>query len=223
MKYLGVIPARKGSKGLENKNLYPLRNTPLICWTIKAALDSKICDVVITTDNDEIAKLVDYYKYPVKVIKRPDYLCGDDIPLNPVIVDVCRQYQDKYDALITLQPTSPFRTDIDIIQAVSRFEMYKADSLLSVCEEYHSIWERQSTGEVIPIRERLFNRQQEKPLYIANGAIFITKQEILLRYARRLGGKIEIYAMPPERSIDIHIQEDIELAEWIYNKREKDL
>ena len=45
-KILGLIPARGGSKGIKNKNLYPFNNKPLIQWTIEAAKKSKLLDEI---------------------------------------------------------------------------------------------------------------------------------------------------------------------------------
>ena len=221
MKYLAVIPARKGSKSLPRKNIYPFNGKSLICWTIEAALKSKICDVVVTTDDPEILKVITFYEYPICIIERPDFLTEDNVPLAPVIAHALRQQTKIYDSVITLQPTSPLRTDIHIIEAVARFEMSRADSLLSVIEDYHSVWERKPSGEVIAIRERLQNRQQETALYIANGAIFITKSDILLNKINRLGGKIEIYSMDRENSLDIHTEDDIKLGEFYLQRENK--
>ena len=44
---LAIIPARGGSKGLYRKNIKLLDGLPLICHSIKAALDSKLVDRVI--------------------------------------------------------------------------------------------------------------------------------------------------------------------------------
>lgn len=221
MKYLAIIPARSGSKTLPNKNIYPFGNQPLIYWTIQAALKSKLCDVVVTTDSENIEQVIKNRNYPIRIVKRPDYLCEDTTPLAPVIAHAYRQINNTYSAIITLQPTSPLRNSIHIIEAISRFEINKADSLLSVVEDYHSIWEKKPTGELIVLKERLFNRQQEKPAYIANGAIFITATDILLNKLNRLGGKIEIYIMDKKSSLDIHTIDDIELAEWYLQKRGK--
>ena len=41
VKYLAIIPARGGSKGIHRKNLVDLGGKPLIAYTIEAALSSK--------------------------------------------------------------------------------------------------------------------------------------------------------------------------------------
>ena len=58
MKRLAIIPARSGSKGLRDKNIKLLAGIPLVGYTIKAALDSNVFDIVmVSTDSEEYAKL----------------------------------------------------------------------------------------------------------------------------------------------------------------------
>ena len=62
-KVLAVIPARKGSKRIKNKNLLLLNGKPLIYYTIKAAKESKyIDDWLVSSDSDEIIKIAKFFK-----------------------------------------------------------------------------------------------------------------------------------------------------------------
>ena len=55
---LAIIPARGGSKGLHRKNIKLLDGLPLICHSIKSALDSKLGDrVIVSTEDKEIASI----------------------------------------------------------------------------------------------------------------------------------------------------------------------
>jgi CMP-N-acetylneuraminic acid synthetase len=229
MKYLLVVPARGGSKGLPGKNIYPLFGVPLILWTIKSAIESQVGDIVVTTDGEDIKKVVSEYNGKnVSIIDRPHFYASDEIPLAPTIIHAYETltefhegvFRSSYDVVITLQPTSPFRNAQDIKNAVKIFEETKCDSLLSVIEDHHSVWERSPWGTVVPVRERQSNRQYERPMYIANGAIFITKRDTLLKQRNRIGGKVEVYVMPFDRSFDIHTKEDIELAECLKKRGE---
>ena len=47
MKYLAIIPARKGSKRIKNKNIKRFNREPLINWTIRSALKSKCFDKIL--------------------------------------------------------------------------------------------------------------------------------------------------------------------------------
>ena len=83
MKILGIIPARGGSKGIPNKNIYPINGVPLIIYTVKAALESNIDDVIVSTDSQKIINLLKSYN--VKVIKRPKKLSQNNTPALPVV------------------------------------------------------------------------------------------------------------------------------------------
>ena len=55
--YVAIIPARKGSKTIKNKNLIKIRGKKLIDHTIDAAIKTKkISKIVISTDIRSILK-----------------------------------------------------------------------------------------------------------------------------------------------------------------------
>ena len=69
MKILGIIPARGGSKGIPKKNIKRLHGEPLIAYSIKTALASKLDRVIVSTDCKEIATIS--RDYGSEVIMRP--------------------------------------------------------------------------------------------------------------------------------------------------------
>ena len=83
MKYLAVIPARGGSKGIRNKNRKLLSGKPLIQYTIQAVQQSIIKYLVVSTDDKDIANIAE--KLGVNVVMRPKELAQDDTPTLPVI------------------------------------------------------------------------------------------------------------------------------------------
>ena len=67
------ICARGGSKGIPRKNLVNIYGKPLIYWSIRNAIDSKIINSVwVTSDDDEI--LSKAQNYGSLIIKRPKNL-----------------------------------------------------------------------------------------------------------------------------------------------------
>ena len=112
MDVLVVIPARGGSKGIPYKNIKLLNGKPLIYYSIDIArqftTDNNIC---VTTDDERIIEVVESYGLKVP-FKRPDYLATDTCGSSEVIQHAWKFYADKgthYDAVLLLQPTSPFR------------------------------------------------------------------------------------------------------------------
>ena len=89
--------------------------------------------------------------------------------------------------------------------------------MLSVREERHSLWGLEN-GEVVELYKPEVNRQSAIPYYLGNGAIFITKRDILFNEKDRLGGRVALYIMDEVQSLDIHTIHDIELAEYYMKK-----
>ena len=66
MKILSIIPARGDSKSIRLKNLALLNNKPLIYYTIKQSLKSKIINrTIVSTDNKKIVEIA--LKYGAEV------------------------------------------------------------------------------------------------------------------------------------------------------------
>ena len=62
MKILAIIPARKNSKGIKNKNIINFCGKPLIHWTISAAIESKLIDkIIVSTDSKKIMAITKSY------------------------------------------------------------------------------------------------------------------------------------------------------------------
>ena len=67
---VAIIPARKGSKGIKNKNLIKLLGIPLINYSINYAKKSKLIDrIFVSTDGENILKTSK--NFGAEVIKRP--------------------------------------------------------------------------------------------------------------------------------------------------------
>ena len=85
MKPICIIPARGGSKGIHKKNIRPIGGKPLIYYTIKSCLQSKIFShVIVSTEDKQIASIAKKYGAEVPFM-RPKRLAGDYVPMYPVI------------------------------------------------------------------------------------------------------------------------------------------
>ena len=89
-----IIPARGGSKGIPRKNIRPLAGYPLIYYVINAAKNVNFeTDIIVSTDDYEIATVADYFKVCVDI--RPKYLAKDKITLDPVIINCLKNTEKK--------------------------------------------------------------------------------------------------------------------------------
>jgi len=109
---VAVVPARAGSKALPRKNVALLGGHPLVAYSIAAALESTLVDVVLcSTDDDEIAAIAT--EYGATVIARPEALARDDTPDLPVFEHALTWLSNNGigwpRALVHLRPTAPLR------------------------------------------------------------------------------------------------------------------
>lgn len=211
MKILAVIPARGGSKGIPRKNVRLMKDNPLIYYAINNALKcTAITDVVVSTDDDEIASVSNMYK--AQVIIRDPKLADDITTLDPVVYDAVlkmeEKHKKKYDIVITLQPTSPLLKSVTLKDAIEDFVKDNKDTYISVTNKPHLAWSKDK-DRFYPLYEKRLNRQQLPPNYHETGAFLITKREFVTNNSR-LGKTVSVYEIPENESIDID-----SVSDWI--------
>ena len=222
-KILVVIPARGGSKGIPRKNIRLLNNKPLISYSIGIARSSKyVDDVVVTTDDSEIALLAE--KFGAGIIRRSAELSGDEIPLDPVVYDAMVQKEklalDEYDIVITLQPTSPLLKTSTLDAAIEKFDDFAIDSVLSVVEDRHLSWGYDDTNQrYFPKYIERKNRQYLPKDFRETGAILATRRNFVHENSR-IGTNLELIEVSRAESVDIDNYEDWWIAEnYLHKKR----
>lgn len=223
MKYLVVIPARGGSKGIPHKNIKPLGGKPLIYYSIDVArqftTDENIC---VTTDDAEIISVVEQHGLKVPFV-RPAELATDTCGSSEVIQHAYQFFADKgiqYDAIVLLQPTSPFRKVVFIKEAVALYDN-SIDMVTSVrpaaCNPYYDGFEENKDGLLqISKGDGTIARRQEAPeVWQQNGSIYVINPKSLIE--KGMGGftKIKKYAMPEAYSVDLDTMLDWKMAELI--------
>jgi CMP-N,N'-diacetyllegionaminic acid synthase len=225
MHTIAVIPARGGSKGLKNKNIYPVAGKPLLAWTIQQALTSRSIDrVFVTTDDQEIASVA--REYGAEVIERPEEFSGDKATSESAILHAAGVIESEYGlsikTLVFLQATSPLRKPGDIDRAVEIFLRDEADSLISVTKaDDLTIWESRE-GRWASVNFDYLNRgmRQDRPAqFIENGSIYIFTPETLKTFNNRIGARLTAYEMEFWQTWEIDTIEEIDLIEYYLIKK----
>ena len=225
MRYLYIIPARKGSKGVPGKNKRPLRGKPLIQHTIEVAKEvaSTPEDICVTTDDLEIIEIAKELAVPPPFI-RPEQFAQDRSSSEEVISHALRYYQEqgrKYDALILLQPTSPFRTAKHLREAIALYEEEDTvDMVVSVKETssnpYYVLFEEDREGFLHKSKEGNFTRRQDCPkVWEYNGAIYIINIRSFQQHGLTRLPSIKKYVMDELSSHDIDSELDWVVAEHL--------
>jgi CMP-N-acetylneuraminic acid synthetase len=220
LNYIAIIPARKNSQRIKNKNTIKIKNKRLICYTIDAAKKvKKINKIIVSTDDRKIIKLS--IKKNISFFLRPKNISNSKTSMEKTIVFTLinifgNKFYNKVKNVVLLQPTSPLRTHIDINKAIHIFEKKKYDSLFSAYKEKKFIWRYNkklfSISYNYKFRE---NTQNMKNLIFENGAIYIFNAKKFATFKNRLFNKIGIYFMKKNKSLDLDDKEDLRILKKI--------
>lgn len=226
--FLGLIPARGGSKGIPRKNLVSVAGKPLLAYSVEAALGSRHLDrVLLSTDDEEIAEVGRRLGLKVPFL-RPTELASDDAPMMAVIRHAVGMLESaegyRPTAVVLLQPTSPLRTAAHIDAAIELFEKENADSVVSVSEPmehpYDMVVFRNGSMELLfSLQERSRGRQTYPEIMFVNGALYVVKTEWLLKAEHPWGGRTLPFLMNPLDSIDIDSIPQVVLADLLLQTR----
>ena len=133
-KILGIIPARKGSKSIKNKNFIKLGGKELVRYTIDAGNKSKFLDrLIISTDDTN--KFKTFKKNCDIPFKRPKKYSGDKATTVSVVMhalNYLKARNENYDYVVVLQPTNPFRKSSDIDNSIKTIIDNKKQCLIGV-------------------------------------------------------------------------------------------
>lgn len=228
MRILGIIPARGGSKGIPGKNIKLLGNKPLLSYTWESACESNLLTrTVLSTEDDRIIKVAQELGIEVP-FKRPISLAKDNTTTLAVIVHLLKHFTKKneiYDAVCILQPTAPFRRKNLIDKAISKFVNLDVDSLITVREvpaRFNPHWVfkaeygrlKTATGD-----RKIIPRRQDLPkAFHRDGAIYLTKTEVILNEASLYGKQIGYIDTSNDPYVNLDMPGDWEKAERMLEK-----
>ena len=228
---LAVIPARGGSKGVPRKNIRPVCGKPLMAYTIETALAARhlFHRVIVSTEDEEIGSIARQYGAEVPFF-RPIELATDQAPTLLVLQHAVGFVEEKdhitMDWVLLLQPTEPFRTVEDIEAALELGWQGGCDSVISVTQVFavHPILMRRiENGRLLPycVEEKEGTRRQDyqPPAYMRNGAIYLTRRDVLMERNSIWGDVIRPYIMPPERSVSVDSELDLKLVDLLIRER----
>lgn len=228
MKIGALIPCRKGSKGISGKNFKDFDGDQLWLRTWDAAVKSGLFDkIILSSDGGFEAPLIMAGNETIVDNNRPDGLSNDSATLD----DLLGYYIQKHDDIelwCLLQPTSPLRTDQDIIDARAMLDEKdkkgdpKYDSVISVYQHPVIGWVANSAYH----KGRKFhtalyhtnnrpNRQDRKDWYLENGAVYFVYRDTFVLTHSRVGAVPGLYVMPKERSFEIDDMTDWKICEFL--------
>lgn len=218
---LVIIPCRKNSKRIKNKNRINFGNQRLFENTIKNAKKLKINkDIYLDSDDKYYEKFT--RKYSINFNLRAKYLSQSKSKSIDVVLNLLNKLEKDgkyFDNVILLQTTSPFRTNEDVVKAYKSFIKNKLDSIVSVC--YSNFKNDQvvfkNTKNIINNNYLLKNN---KKILLINGAIYIASVKFLKKNNKFFGSKkSSYYLMKQSLSTDLDTNFDLYLAKKLLKNK----
>jgi CMP-N-acetylneuraminic acid synthetase len=173
--------------------------------------------VILSTDDPEIEELGSGLGIEVP-FRRPMQLATDHAPAAQVILHALGALDRRYDLIVYLQPTSPFRTSDDIDRSIERLIESGADACVSVHEaplRADLLFYTDADGRLSPVTGSLpaALRQGSRACYVLNGAVYVALVQAFERDQAFLTERTVAYVMPVARSLDLDEPADFERAE----------
>ena len=194
-----------------------------------AAADGLVRRAVVSTDDEEIATVARAEGADVPFI-RPAELASDDAEMAPVLRHAVLAIEAvegiRFDWVLLLQPTSPFRTLDDLSTALDLARAGGCDSVISVAQVFDvhpvlmkKIEDDRLTPFCVPEPEGTRRQDYRPAAYMRNGAIYLTRREILVERGSIWGDIIRPYVMPEEWSVSIDTELHVRLVDQMLRER----
>lgn len=228
-KTLALVPARGGSKSIPKKNIVDLNGRPLISYCLDAIKKSRSVDrIVVTTDNDEIAKIAKEYGADVPFM-RPAELAQDNSPTIPVIEHalIWLEQNENYvpDYVLLIEPTAPFVRADQIDKTFELILSKKADSgktIIPAPRIFHPYHVRHVNEEGFlefdnPDMHYSHPSRQMDPKRYAHGNLWWFKRDLFLGEKKIEVGKVIGFEIDPKSAHDINEPFDLVVAKALFD------
>jgi CMP-N-acetylneuraminic acid synthetase len=220
-KILAIIPARKGSKGVPQKNTMEFAGKSLMQMAVDCALGSdKVDKILLNSDDQSILDLADVEKDNPKIIKqrRPKHLAEDNSSIVDVVLHALKNLDEKFDIILLLQVTAPIRTFSDIDSIIDYFKNEKdlegVISVVPVEDNHPSRMYKIENEKLISLNvsNETKHRQNLETVYLRNGCFYAIRTKAFLEQKTFMPKRKRAYVMNPEHLLNIDSPRDVIIA-----------
>lgn len=215
MKILGIIPARGGSIGIKDKNIYPIIGKPLIHYSIEKLISSKIFSkLILTTDSEKIINKCKKFS-ELNIIKRPKKLATSKSTSESAILHVLDNINEDYDLILLIEPTAPLISIKTIKNLIQIFKNEKKVQL-GFCIKKITNSYGDFDGKNFIFKSILKRRRQDrKPIYLEGFGLYMIRTKYFKKYKRLYGKKVRAILLDEIETLDINYKYDLFLFESI--------
>ena len=234
MKYIALVCARGGSKGVPRKNIRLLGGRPLIGWSVHVAKSvERISKLIVSTDSEEIAQIAREQGALVPFI-RPDELAQDSssewLVWRHALNYLKENGDEDIDGLVVIPPTAPLRDSLDIEHCLDEFEKGNVDVVITVSDAHRSPFFNMIKNDkdgfsslVIPPTKTVIRRQDAPEVYDMTTVAYVVRPDFILQQNGIFEGKVRSVNIPSERALDIDTILDFKIAECLISNKQDSL
>jgi len=221
---LGIIAARGGSKRVPRKNIREIDGKPLLAFAIEDATAADTVDTaIVSTEDDEIRSIANEWGGETPFI-RPEELASDDATTDDVVGHALDWFEDRgttFSTVCSIPVTTPFREPTDIDRTIELLDDTGAKSAMSIVgydsPPFSAVDFDDADSQISPYFEEsnlwVETQAQKVPtLYHPSGAVFAATVSGFREHESFYTDDTVGYRMPPERSLDIDVPHDLEMA-----------
>ena len=231
MKFIAVITARKGSKGIKNKNILKINKNPLIFYSIDISQKIKLInETYVSSDSNKILKISK--GLGAKIIKRPKKISEDsstDIEaFKHFYINYKKKNKKKIDLIVHLRATTPFRKKKTLRKIIElMIKNKKFSSLRCFVKSSHSPFKmytkkNNAAKPLIKSKNEFHSkgRQFIEQTYNHVGYVDIIRPKDTIEKNSMTGKKIFFFELDDsEYSIDIDVKKDLAKTFSFLNKK----
>ena len=219
-KIAALVPMKGHSERVPHKNIRQLAGKPACHWVLGKLNDCKyIEEIIVDTDDEEIAEVVKCFS-KIKLLKRPDFLLGDMVSIQPLI-EYDMQYS-KCSYFLQTHSTNPCVELGTYVEAIETFFGQKEhDALFSVTEIKSRFYWPDGRG-INHDPKHLIRTQDLEPIYEENSCFYIFSREANEKVKNRLGSNPLMFRIDSLEAADIDYMDDFYWCEFLLNNKFKE-
>ncbi len=211
-----IVPVRKGSQRVKNKNFKPFSNSNLLEIKLNALKQIKTIDrIVVSTDS--IIAIEAAKRLGVEYHERDNYYASSECSNSEFFKNLAENIKGDY--LMYAPVTAPLIKTKTYYDFINRF--YNAidthDSMLTACYVKDHMWLNNKPLNYDP--QNSPNTQDLPNILKLTYGLSIIKREVMLSSKNVVGKKPNFYILEDPETIDIDTPLDFKFAEFLYTNR----
>jgi N-acylneuraminate cytidylyltransferase len=225
MSLIAIIPARGGSKRIQNKNIRPFCGRPMIAYALEAARQSGLFGVIhVSTDDAAIRNTAAQLGYEPDFL-RPAALADDHVGVMPVLDYVVNEYARRdrtFGGACLIYACAPLLLPEDLIAAAKMFDQHGGKKMVLGVTSYPAPveWAFRIAPDGLLIADNqashAIRSQDLQHAYYDSGMLAIHPISDFVPGADLKARPTVPYILPRLRVVDIDTAEDWEMAETLY-------